>query len=99
MFTSAYVSAAAAARGSRREELLRVAERGARRLKRRTSSTFRWRSLMVEASIAAVRGRREQAVAGGDEGKALIEAADAAMRAEGVVDPARIAACLLPGSC
>jgi serine/threonine protein kinase len=47
--------------------------------------------------VAPLRRRRGELL-GGDEGQALVDAADAAMRAQGVVDPARVAASMVPGS-
>jgi hypothetical protein len=41
--------------------------------------------------------RRRGELLGGEEGRALVEAADAAMRAEGIVNPARWAASFVPG--
>jgi tetratricopeptide (TPR) repeat protein len=53
--------------------------------------------LGLTAQRSAARRRRGEIVAG-DEGRALITAADRALGAEGVVDPARMVASLLPGS-
>ena len=47
---------------------------------------------------AAAARRRVGEIAGGEEGRAAVEAADAWMKEQGVVDPARIAAMLAPGS-
>jgi eukaryotic-like serine/threonine-protein kinase len=125
VYASAYIAAAASESGARRQALLRAAEKGARRLYRRTS-IFRWRSWVVESSIAVLRGNREKAIGlllkaetacaavdlgmmvgpirrrrgeviGGEEGRALIESADAELRAEGMVNPERLTAAMVPG--
>ncbi len=41
--------------------------------------------------------RRRGELLGGEEGRALVAEADSAMRAQGMVDPARMAACFVPG--
>jgi tetratricopeptide (TPR) repeat protein len=47
--------------------------------------------------IAALARHRRGAIVGGDEGRALIAAADAMMRAQKIVNPSRMAAMLTPG--
>src|SRR5262249_17710519 len=46
---------------------------------------------------AAAARRRRGELLGGEEGAALIESADATMRAQAIVDPARMTSALLPG--
>jgi len=50
------------------------------------------------AMLSAPLRRRRGELLGGEEGRALVEEADSALRAQGVVDPARMAACFVPGS-
>jgi hypothetical protein len=47
--------------------------------------------------FAALARRRRGAIVGGDEGRALIAATDARMRAQKIVNPPRMAAMLTPG--
>jgi formate-dependent phosphoribosylglycinamide formyltransferase (GAR transformylase) len=50
----------------------------------------------IELFAAAAR-RRLGVILGGDEGRALVARADAWMVAQSIRDPARMAACLVPG--
>lgn len=50
------------------------------------------------AHYAAAAKRRRGLILAGDEGRALVDAADARLRAEGARDPARLAAMLAPGA-
>jgi hypothetical protein len=49
------------------------------------------------AFFLAIAGRKKGELLGGDEGRALIAAADAWMASEGIVNPARLAAAFVPG--
>jgi hypothetical protein len=49
------------------------------------------------ALFASASRRRLGTILGGEEGRSLIAAADAWMASEGIVDPARMAACMAPG--
>jgi hypothetical protein len=49
------------------------------------------------AGYVAAIGRRRGELLGGEEGRALVVASEAALRAEGVVRPDRIADMLAPG--
>jgi hypothetical protein len=67
---------------------------GAIAVLRRTLEALERVELMLYAH--GVRRRLGQLV-GGDEGRALVAAADAALAGQGVVDPARLAAMIAPG--
>jgi hypothetical protein len=88
-WTTAYarliMAGAASVRGdtSRAEQLLADA-----------SARFEAADMGLHAAAAA---RHLGQLRGGDEGRALIEQADAWMRAQSVVNPARMATCLAPG--
>jgi hypothetical protein len=56
----------------------------------------RFAAIDVALYAAAARRRRGELL-GGDEGRELIASADAAMRAQNVVNPARMTAALVPG--
>ena len=52
----------------------------------------------AEVGLFAASARRHLGrLIGGDEGRSLVEQADAWMRSQGVVNPARMAACMAPG--
>jgi eukaryotic-like serine/threonine-protein kinase len=112
---------------SHREELLRSAQKDARRIER---ERVRWGDplgALLRAGISSLRGEREESLQslasaetgfaaadmalyaaaarrcrgvmlGGDEGRALVDAADAWMRNERIRNPERMAAMLAPGS-
>ncbi len=82
---SAVRAAAAACRGERDAARVLVAEAEAR-----------FAALDMKHYVAAARRRRGELL-GEERGRALIVSADMEMRAEGVVNPARMAAALLPG--
>jgi hypothetical protein len=76
-----------------------AAGRGDRELCRKllAEAAATWERAEAAMNAAAAR-RRLGEIQGGDEGRALVEAADAFMSAQGIRSPARMTAMLLPGA-
>jgi hypothetical protein len=120
------IAAATARQGGDPRTLLRAAEKDAARLEKEATRCAAASAALLRASLAAARGRPEDALGpleaaaqgfdaaemalhaacarrrkgqllGGDEGQALIAAADEALRSQGIRAPARWAALYVPG--
>jgi len=120
------IAAAVARQGGEPRALLRAAEKDAVRLEKEGTQNAAASAALLRASLAAARGRPEEALGsldaaargfdaaemalhaacarrrqgqllGGDEGRALVLAADELMRGQGIRAPARWAALYAPG--